>query len=263
MSSGDHDVASVPLTRDQVLDELEFLATVEHALIVECLSVCYALGYDLDAAEGGATTDQGRDTAQAASVLAQSEMFHLKNVNSGLIAAGRSAQLGRAPSISSDSVPAIPLDPPSLAQLQQLITRERAIGSAVDERYAKLVPAVTSDPVFDGDVLTELQSVIVDQGQKHAAAFTAMTDSLSGLTPDDYLRATRRDGTDAFEGRLLDVSDGNYSLVVRALNYQFGQSADAFTPALFMDLAESAMEALDNINRLLVQRGLLPPFTSP
>lgn len=45
MSATDHGPADSPLTREQVLDELEFLAKVEHALIVECLSVCYALGY--------------------------------------------------------------------------------------------------------------------------------------------------------------------------------------------------------------------------
>ena len=31
----------------------------------------------------------------------------------------------------------------------------------------------------------------------------------------------------------------------------------------FSSLAVSAMRVLDGINRLLVQRGLLPPFTSP
>jgi hypothetical protein len=44
MSATDHGPAGSPLTREQVLDELDFLAKVEHALVVECLSVCYALG---------------------------------------------------------------------------------------------------------------------------------------------------------------------------------------------------------------------------
>jgi hypothetical protein len=43
-----------PLTTDQVLDEVAFLITVEHALIVECLSVSCALGYDLAGADGPA-----------------------------------------------------------------------------------------------------------------------------------------------------------------------------------------------------------------
>ena len=48
-----------PLNRDQILDELEYLATVEHALVVEYLSVFCALGHDLAAEEGGAPPTRG------------------------------------------------------------------------------------------------------------------------------------------------------------------------------------------------------------
>lgn len=257
MSAADPGVARGPLSREQVLNELEFLATVEHALVIECLSVCCALGSDLDATEGGATTSQGRDAAGAASALAQSEMFHLKGVNLALLDAGRSAQLGRAASISSDSVATTPLDPPGLPQLQQLATREQAIAAAIDQRYTQLRPAVTSDPVFDGDLLNELQSVIIDHGSTHAAAFAAIGDSLGDVAPAGLLRATRREAADAFEGRLLEVSDRSYGLVLAALQEQFAQQAP------FSALAISAMEGLDEINRALVQRGLLPPFTPP
>ena len=220
-------MASGPLSREQVLDELEFLATVEHALVVEYLSVCCALGHDLEAKEGGATTKQGRDAAGAASVLAHGQMFHLKVVNRGLVDAGRSAQLGRAASISSDSVAEIALGPPSPAQLERLLEREEAIASAVDERYAGLRPAITSDPVFDGDLLDELRSVIVDDGPTHAAAFATLRDSLGDLAPADFLRATRREATDAFERRLLDVSDRSYGLILAALRERFAQQ-DSF-----------------------------------
>jgi len=64
-----------PLSREDVLDELGFLAMVEHALVVEYLSV-----------------------------------------------------------------------PPSAAQLERLLEREQAITAAVDARYSRLRPAVTSDP---------------------------------------------------------------------------------------------------------------------
>ena len=70
MSAADQGPAGSSLTREQVLDELEFLAKVEHALVVECLSVCYALGYDLGADEGGPTTKPGGEAAGAASSLA-------------------------------------------------------------------------------------------------------------------------------------------------------------------------------------------------
>jgi hypothetical protein len=44
MSAADQGPAGGSLTPEQVLDELEILARVEHALVVEYLSVCYALG---------------------------------------------------------------------------------------------------------------------------------------------------------------------------------------------------------------------------
>jgi hypothetical protein len=59
-------VANASLSREHVLDELEFLATVEHALIVEYLSVCCALGHDLEAGEGGPATESGRAGASVA-----------------------------------------------------------------------------------------------------------------------------------------------------------------------------------------------------
>jgi hypothetical protein len=183
---------------------------------------CCALGHDLEAEEGGAITTQGRDAASAASALAVGQMFHLRRVNLGLIDAGRSAQLERAASISSDSVAEIALGPPSPAQLQELLDREEAIAKAVDERYALLGHAVTSDPVFEGVLLDELRSVIVDDGSTHAASVAALRDLLGDLAPAEFLRATP-----------------------------------------FRGFAVTAMDGLNDSNRVLVQRGLLPPFTLP
>ena len=119
MSAADQGPAGSSLTREQVLDELEFLAKVEHALVIECLSVCYALGYDLGPDEGGPTTGQGSEAAGAASSLAQQrEMFHLDDLNTALVHANQHAQLDRAASIPGGPGPDIPLGPPDLAQLQ-------------------------------------------------------------------------------------------------------------------------------------------------
>jgi hypothetical protein len=40
-------MTTAPSTSDRILDELEFLASVEHALIIEYLTVGYALSVDL------------------------------------------------------------------------------------------------------------------------------------------------------------------------------------------------------------------------
>jgi hypothetical protein len=243
------------LSQDQVLDELGFLVAVEHALIVEYLSISCALGHDLEADEGGATTQEGRDGASAASSLALSQMFRLKRINRALVSAERPAEFTPATSVSGDSGAEIALGPPSLAQLQRLVERGHGIAVAVDQRYARLTPAVTTQPVFEGGLLDDMRSIIVEDGQAHAKAFAALSDSLGTVPAADLLRATRREPVDAFEQRLLNVSDRNYGLVLTALRAWFDR--DDFS---FRHLAVDAMESLDEINRALVGRGLLPSF---
>jgi hypothetical protein len=142
-------MANPPLTREQVLEELRFLTTVEHAVIVEDLSLHCALGHDLPADDGGATTQQGSAARDQGFALAQVAMFRYKALQLALVEAGGDPELGRATSVSSDSVPETPLVPPDAAQLERFLARAQAIATAVEERYAKLLPAVTSNPVFE------------------------------------------------------------------------------------------------------------------
>ena len=243
------------LTREQVLDELEVLADVEHALIVEYLTVWCALGHELLEAEGGATSTQGGDAANTAAGLAQQEMRHLKNICNALVDAGRTPTLGRASSITGPSGAPVSLDPPSAAQLRDLHKRERDITEAVDAAYARLAPALTPD-LFEDDLLQRLRDV-VDTGAKHADGTTSLRDALGDPPPPDFLRVPRRETSDPLEQRLLSVSDLAYGLVTSALRSQFAQP-DVFG---FRSLATDAMDALEASNKALAQRGLLPPFT--
>jgi hypothetical protein len=245
------------LDREQVLDELEILATIEHALIVECLSIQCALGHDLEAEEGGPTTDRGRDAANAASILAQNEMFHFKGINRALVSSGRSARLDRAEGIPDVSGHALPV-PPDQAGFEQLLEREKAIATAVDDRYSRLAPAVTTHPVFEAELLDEWHTVIVDSGPTHLGALAGLQSALQGLAPADFLRATRRSANDSFEQRLLDTNDRTYGLVISAVQGTF--DPDFGVAGAFRGLAVSAMMTLDDSNRVLVQRGLLPAF---
>jgi hypothetical protein len=117
-------------------------------------------------------------------------------------------------------------------------------------------------------ILPELGSPATESGGKDshyrlfAAAVAALRDLLGNLAPADFLRAIRREPTDAFEQRLLDLSDRSYRLVLVALQERF-TSEDVFVSGTFRGFAVSAMEGLDESNRVLVQRGLLPPFTLP
>jgi hypothetical protein len=125
-------MANLPLTREHVLEELRFLTTVEHAVIVEGLSLYCALGHDLSPEDGGATTQQAFDARDQGFLLAEVAMFRYKALELALVEAGGSPELARATSISSDSVAEIPLGPPSPTQLERFLARAQAIASAVD-----------------------------------------------------------------------------------------------------------------------------------
>jgi hypothetical protein len=186
-------------------------------------------------------------------------MFRLRRLNDALLAAGRPGETGRAASISSDSVPEISLAPLTPEQFIDIVPREVAIGRAIGERYARLVPAVTTAPVFSGDLLPQIKGVIED-GQGYPAELAGYRDPLGGVPSGKVVRATRREAADDSEQNLLDTSDRAYRLLVELLGMAFspppdGQLGFSLQPAI------EAMNITDGINSELTRRGLLPPFT--
>src|SRR3954464_6004777 len=132
---------AVAADREALLDELEVLAGVEHALVVEWLTVSCALGADLPPEEGGPLTDAARDAAVTAASLAFGEMTHLSRVCRALVDAGRTPTLDRAGTVTGPAG-ALALSPPTVADAPALIAREEALAAAVDWGYARLAPAV-------------------------------------------------------------------------------------------------------------------------
>src|SRR4051794_27300400 len=140
------------MDRDEVLNEVAILATLEHFFIVECLSVECALGHDLEAGEGGPTDPRGRESIGVAMGYAQfTLMGRFRNLNAALVQADppRDPELERAVAVSSASHAKIALEPPSAADLERLVEREHAIAERIDERYATLAAA----PASSGDLL--------------------------------------------------------------------------------------------------------------
>jgi hypothetical protein len=245
------------MTADEILDELDDLASVEHSICVEYLSIHCALGHDLEPADDGAAAQHVAQAAQAASGAAFSEMRHVRVMNRALVSAGRAPQLGRASSIRRESGSEVALGPLTVTQLERLLERERAIASAVDERYARLRRELESPtPVFEGDLLSEMVSLL-SPGPDHSGLPATLMEQLEGLAPSDYLRAIPREPGDEFEGRLLDLSDHCYRLVVGSLQIWFDHDAEVFSAR---SQAVDTMNALNGLNRLVVERGLLPAF---
>jgi hypothetical protein len=247
------------LSADQVLHELERLAEVEHAMIIDHLLACCALGHDLEPAEGGATSPVGREAASTYFTLAMNEMFHFAAVNRALVAEGRSFTTTRATTVLSPSGGSMALCPVDLGTAQEMIDRHRAVARAVDALYARVRPALG---VLHAETADILQSVVGEGATTHADAFGSIDEIVPTPIPGDLLRVTRRDATDGVEQRLLDASDRLYRIVISAWRGCIEQ-ADAFAAGDLRQIAGTAMEALADVNRALVNRGLLPSFSAP
>jgi hypothetical protein len=207
---------NLPLSRDQVLDEVEFLLTVEHALIVEYLSVCCALGYNLAAADGGPATQSGRDAATAARTLADLLMLRVGRLVRALSGMRTIEVLGRARGIVDATGTEIPLGPPTREQLEHLLEREESIAAAVDARYARLGPAMAAGSP-EGEAFPDKLRTEVKQGVHHADAVSVLRDRLAGEPIADLLRATRRVGSTDAEKALLQSSDLTYAQLLSDL----------------------------------------------
>jgi hypothetical protein len=250
-----------PWSRDQILDEIEFLLSLEHALIVEYLSVCCALGYDLDPAHGGPVNETSRQAAAEANNQADLLMLKIRGVVDDLSALRTVTALGRAREITDAAGAAIPLEPPSREQLEHLLEREEAIAAAVDARYARLVSAMyaaeAAGEVFPAGLRTQMEG-----GTHHVDGLSGLRDFLAGQPIADLLRATRRDaGTDA-EKALLQSSDRAYAQILDALG-NFYRDLNGELSGDFRVGALVAMDDLKNVNHSLVRAGLLPPFQLP
>jgi hypothetical protein len=215
-------------TPDQVLDELEFLASAEHALIVEYLTVGYALLAGLP------------DASSAAANLAQSQMFRLNEVCQALVAGGRSPTLNRAASIVD-----ITFSPAGPDAYANLLDRESAIAKAVDDRYRGLAPSAGPD----------LAKLVGESGPTHVDALQPLRDAVGDPAPAGLLRTVRFEPANDTESALLGASDSAYRVVVTALRAMFGADFGEYR-----QIANTSMFGLDAINRVLAQGGLLPSF---
>ena len=257
--TGDEFGTEPELTRGQALDEICYLATVEHALCVDYLRIHYALGGDLEPEAGaGEPVERVFAAAQESMSMAMNEMRHLRRVNQALVLAGREPVLHRAAHILPASGPAIPLRAFSPGQFQRFPERERSIASNVDRRYARLQSAVVSPASpFEGELLDEV-SFMLESTADHISPVAALADHLTGLKPAEYLRAARVEPADELERSLLALSNRHYGVLVATLAGSFEH--DEQLGGQLLTVAVATMERLNDMNRLLVTRGLVPAF---
>jgi len=254
-----------PGTGDQFLDALDELARVELALCVEQLMIYCALGRGLSPADpppdpdAAATLATVNAAAEMMFGMALAQMTHLQRVNDVLTLAGRPPQVGRAAVFTGHSGPAVTFGPLSDDQLAGFLDREGAIGALLEAHYAWLQSALA--PLADsltGDLLDRI-TFLFDTCSDHTSRVDGVRARLAGIPPALFLRATRRIPADDLERSVLLLSDQYYALVVDTMQASF-----AFDHELGGQLRNrgiTIMDVLNEVNGLLVERGLLPSFT--
>lgn len=252
--------ASAVTTRDEALAELDLLAAVTHALIVEFRTLWCAFGCGLEPEELGAAGAGDGEAASVAASMALTQMFRFRDLNEALVAAGRDAQVGRADAVEGASGPPVPLVPPDAAGLADFPGRESAIARAVDWRVARLTAAVTTAPLA-GDASLDGVRAALDGVTPLADDVAGLLGAVGDARPADLVVVSGRAPDGAADERLLRVGDAVYRLVVSALANRFAQT-DFFVAGVFGRLAVDAMSSLEDVHRLLAVRGLLPGFTS-
>ncbi len=249
-------VLGMTWTREQALAELDFLATVEHALLVEYQWIFCALGHDIDGVD-----PRVHDAAQVVSGMSVDAMRQLRRINNALASAEQSAQTDRASALPAEGGP-VTFGPLSRDQLDQLVARASTVAYAVDARYERLRPTVEPPTAVLEDGLREQVASIVEFGTAHKSSLDSFVSGLRDVPASVYLLASRYEPADDLERFLLDLSDRYYQLIMNAVRMSFAVPGDfGFGGGELLQRAVSAMLSLNDVNRLLVQRGLLPAFT--
>ena len=250
------------MTQDDVLDEVAYLATVEHALCVDYLLIQYALGAGLEEVTGtGPEADLLSSASGAANQLAIGCMRHLRRANRVLTAAGRQPSVGRAGHVVPETGAPIAIGTLTAEQFVGFPKRVHAIAAAVDRRTARL-RMVVADPatVLEPGVRAGVESFTASAAD-HRTPLDGIVAPLTGMAPFHFLKVTRTEPSDEFERRVLALSNEYYQAIAAAVCATFGHEDELM--GLLDGRVVQTMLTLEEFNQRLALRRLLPSFTLP
>jgi hypothetical protein len=242
-----------------LLDDLNAVAGLEHAVVVEALVLRCALGADPALDQPSEPT--AADIASAAMSMSQTAMFQFRRANDVIVLIGESPTTARATSFVDDAGVTVALDPPGGAQLAGYLTRLAALARALTRAYRALARSAPPSGSGPGEVSEAVQQLI-DAASPYEAVVDDMQRALGGASLATLLRVTRRDPHTPLEEGLLAAGDRAYGLVLSLLLQGF-QQPDPFVGGAFRRAAVDAMFLLDQANTNLVRGTVLPVFTAP
>ena len=241
------------VTREQILDELAWLATVEHALCVDYLLLHYALRTVVETAPEVAGAVE-----EALSIAQNAEMHHLARVNRVLVRAGRAPVLERAAHVVPASGTAVAVAALTPGRFATFPKGEASVAATVDARYARLNEAVASSgKVLDPELLGELM-FLLDSVGGHAGRVDTLAGHLKGVDLGKLLGDVRLVPADDLEREVAALSNRYYRTVVEGV--AGGLAHDEALAGALLSVATSTMDDLDRVNAVLVARGLVPAF---
>jgi hypothetical protein len=247
---------------EQLLDELDALAAVEHSLIIEYLLVHSLLGHDRKPSGSDPFDGPLSQAAGAAFLMATSEMRHFHGLNQALTSVGRPAQTGRSAAIDGGLLVAI-APGGATSVVERLASHERDLAGIVDDRYARLRAALES-PAFAGPGAPDLGQLtfFLDINPNHLGALADFETAMRSLPPGDVPIGMPVGNPDPVEESLLDLSDQWYGLLLAIIDAWFNHEADL--GGVLRGRTIDVMDALNSVNGRLVEHGrLLPRFTLP
>jgi len=279
------------LTRNEAVAELRYLATVEHALVVEYLYAYYSLtGSRSTRAPFREPSGPIDIAANELFQIAIDEMRHLLWANELLRLLGeKEPSTGRAEIIGQEPIdgsgrkiyPGRQYHPrkfklrrlSSLAfklfiEVERASQSENAIQSASPGMYIEVLRSVTNPDRArfpdQGNVarLGPIVKLIIDEGVGHYHRFEAIQKALRGLKRRDYLRPFRG-SADSTSGSLalVELCRHYYHSILEAIHIGFSMGEEVGGD--IVRAAVRSMESFDDTARMLVERDIPPPFDHP
>jgi hypothetical protein len=277
----DHAVVIPPLTdpapwsREAIIAELTYLATIEHALAIEYLYAYYSL--DAERAPPAKTASvRTQDFFAASQVLrsiAVDEMRHLRWVNEALQLLGAPVSLGRAEAFREggntiDGTFGLePLTPERLDYFIAVEAPSRRLDDPhqLDGLYGHLLRSLAAGKTgLDAATtrrLAEIMKMIVDEGQEHWVRFGKVKALLSPYPSESWLRVLAPPATVISADDRLDLADAFYRNLLAGLRVAF-EETPVNRAAAILD-ARALMYNLDDIAEELAADGMGLRFAMP
>lgn len=269
------------LSRDEVIERLQYLATVEHGLMVEYLYAHYSVNVPRGAPSVNPDQQILFGIARTVLGVAIDEMRHFRWVNEML------RELGQPPVIDRVAVlqdldndnrfisHQFSLEPLTDARLQWFIEVEQPsqftdptlADDTIDGMYTLLLLSIRQNNEFTTNEQTRLVhliKLIIDEGYDHYSRFTNAQTAMAkvGTPARTRLGSAPAPLPDGHEAKVAEmIADRAYSVVLTTLNLVFA-NANRRTGDL-LQAARYAMYALDDAAHEVIRLGGSPLFTLP